>query len=386
MKRRIRTFVLLSALTAGALVPGAAQALNARMATELYLDIRDTERVPAGWTGDVGSCQAGTESKPSIEATLFAVNGMRRFAGLRPVRFDAALNRKALEAALMMRAANANSHTPGPEWPCYTKDGAEAAGTSNLFQGESGAGAMVGYVDDLGVPSLGHRRWVLDPRGVRWGTGSTGSTNALLVAGASSRSNSAPVPAIVAWPPAGTVPWPLVFEDWSASFAARDTDLSSATVAVEVDGESRPVTGVTDLGPGAGEGTALAWRVGLQPSDRAGDRRVSVKIAYGNAKTASYVVDTVSVLPPLAPSVSTKRGRKELKISWKGARERGVPITGFRIKGYAGEGYPGIKRRVGPKVRSVTVPDRTPDRYITLRVFAMSRLGAVSSQVIDVAP
>ncbi len=244
---------------------------------------------------------------------------------------------------------------------------------------------MVGYVDDLGVPSLGHRRWVLDPRGVRWGTGSTGATNALLVAGATSRSSSAPVPAIVAWPPPGTVPWPLVFEDWSASFAARDTDLSSATVAVEVDGESRPVTGVTDLGPGSGEGNALAWRVGLQPSDRAGVRRVSVKITYGTAKTASYVVDALPVRPPLAPRVSRSaaagcarsagRGPGSAASRSRASASRATPARAIRDQA-AGR----TERSLGHR------PGRTPDRYITLRVLALSRLGAVSSQVIDVAP
>ena len=379
--------LLLTLIAVGLVAPASAGAVNARTATDLYLGIRDALRVPSGWTGDAGSCEAGSESRQSVAATLTAVNGMRRFAGLRPVRFDAALNRKALEAALMMRAANANSHFPGPEWPCYTQDGADAAGTSNLYQGESGAGAMVGYVEDLGVPSLGHRRWVLDPRGVRWGTGSTGATNALLVAGANSRSDSSvPVPAVVSWPPPGSVPWPLVFEDWSASFAARDTDLSTATVAVKVDGEPRAVTGVTDLGTGFGEGRTLAWRVSLTASDRARPRRVSVKITYGASKSVSYTVDTLAIgapRPPRDPKATWVRGG--IRVTWKAAQPLGVPVTGYRINGTAGPQFPEVRRRVGPGVREVVIPYKGErPRFLTMHIIALSRLGGTGSARFDV--
>ncbi len=64
---------------------------------------------------------------------------------------DQQLNADALAAALMMRAANRLSHSPGPGWPCYSPQGADGAGRSNLFLGRSGASAMLGYVDDDGT-------------------------------------------------------------------------------------------------------------------------------------------------------------------------------------------------------------------------------------------
>jgi len=236
---------------------------NLEAARAAYLAVRADEQVDAGWTGSSESCSVGVESPASLEATLRTVNTLRRFASVGPVKFDDALNRNALAAALMMRAAGRLSHAPQPGFPCYSEDGVRGAGASNLFLGLSGAAAMVGYVDDGGVASLGHRRWLLDPSKTVFGSGSTGSSNALNVV--TGQRASVPPNTGIAWPPPGWVPWPWIFNDWSVAVGGdgQVTNLSGAQVRVTVDGRPVPVSDVVALGSGAGTGALLKWRVQL---------------------------------------------------------------------------------------------------------------------------
>ena len=349
-------------------------------ATEAYLDLRDLEQIPAGWTGSVEGCVQGVEGSASVDATGQAVNTLRDFAGLPPVAFDPELNRKALAAALMMRAAGALSHQPGPDWPCYTQDGDEAAGRSNLFLGSSGPAAMIGYVDDATVASLGHRRWVLDPRAGTFGTGSTGTTNALLVIGGPADPDPV-IPELVTWPPAGHIPWPLVFEDWSAAISVPGSvDLSSATVAVSVDGQPRATSGVTVLEDGFGTGRTLRWNVELETSDREGAHDVAVRIdgvlIDGAPRQFSYTFAAFPVLPPAPPRFTGRREAGTVAVDWEPAPERGAPVTGYRILGRDGDSAPAFDRTVGPEVRSATIAYDRPRRTLDVQVVPLSRAGS----------
>lgn len=369
----------------------AADAAPADRATALdaFLDLVDASKVPAGWTGSVDGCVPGTESAASIEATRTGVNILRDFAGLTPVSFDAELNRKALAAALMMLAANDLSHTPGPDWPCYTAEGDEAAGNSNLFLGSSGAEAMTGYVDDDGVASLGHRRWVLNPPAATFGTGSTGATNALWVFGPEA---PAPViPEVVAWPPAGHVPWPLVFSDWSAAISVPgDVDLSAATVTTVLDGQTLSTTNVTPLPDGYGTGKTLKWNVGVPAGARERDGHVDVTIGNvlvdGAPREFRYALDAFSVLPPLASEFSGARSRDAVTLSWQAATERGVPVTGYRLAGVDGAGGPEFDMTVGRDARQATIPYADAATSLLVRVIPLSRAGSPDVEPIALAP
>ncbi len=234
--------------------------------------------MPAGWTGSTGGCLIGTESPASLAATLHTVNTLRAFAGLAPVVFDDQLNRRALAAAVMMRAAGRLSHEPDPGWPCFSAEGAAGAGSSNLFLGRSGAAAMVGYVDDEGIDSLGHRRWLLSPEAAVLGSGSTGTTNALLVSGGPAVA-VAPNTA-VAWPPSGWVPWQWIFRDWSLALGAPGQVVTFANpqVAVTIDGALAPVAGVTPIGGGYGSAATLKWQVAIADALTLGQHTIGVTV------------------------------------------------------------------------------------------------------------
>jgi uncharacterized protein YkwD len=279
-----------------------------------WVSVVDATNVPTGWTGSTASCERGAESADSIAATATALNALRDFAGLGPVSFDPAKNDKALAAALMMEAAQNLSHTPGEDWPCSTAEGREAAGRSNLSLGVTGAGAMVGYVDDAGVDSLGHRRWVLDPAATTFGTGSSASANALWTVG-----DNAPAPTgdppLIAWPPDGFVPWSLVFGTWSAAINVPGAEAAAPQVSVAVDGEPRAVSDVRTLEPGFGSADpTIAWTTAISPGDRSADHDVAVAIdgvtVNGTAVPVRYTVRAFAAPPPRITTVGYRLPRK----------------------------------------------------------------------------
>jgi uncharacterized protein YkwD len=295
MRRATLTFLLAVALLGAPAVAQAAPATR-DAAIDAYRAVLDDENVDAGWTGSVDGCVVGTESQASLDATLRTVNTLRSFAGLGPVTFDQTYNHQALAAALMMKAADKLSHTPGPDWPCYSSDGATGAGTSNLFLGLSGASAMVGFVDDGGVGSLGHRRWLIDPGAQVFGSGSTGSSNALKVIGGAQA--AVPAGTTVPWPPAGFVPWPWVFDTWSIALGG-DSDASlfstdNAEVKVTLDGEALSVSNVQTLEDGFGTGRTLSWDVSVPNSATGADRDLKVTIDGVSQNGAPYPISYTS--------------------------------------------------------------------------------------------
>ena len=256
--------------------------------------------MPTGWTGSVETCTVGTEAPESLAATLHAVNTLRSLAGLPPVTFSAEKNARALAAALMMKAAGRLSHITNPAWPCYSSAGALGARTSNLAIGSSGADAIRRYMSDAETPSLGHRRWILDPRATEFGSGSTDTTNALTVVG--SDPDASPE-TVVSWPPPGWVPWPWIFDDWSLALGNGSSKVSfeGATVAVALDGIPVPVSNVSTLPAGFGTGTTLRWEVAIPPSATDGDHTITVVVAGatrdGRPVPIAYTVDAFDPEP-----------------------------------------------------------------------------------------
>lgn len=277
-------------LLAGPVAVAEAAPADRAAAVAVWSAVEQSYATPAGWSGAVAGCSVGTESATSLNATLGAINALRDFAGVPPVALDPELNRKALAAALMMRAAGRLSHYPDPAWPCASDEGIQAAGSSNLYLGLSGPKAMVGYVNDAGVDSLGHRLWLLNPLATIFGSGSTGSSNALWV---TSHQTGAPVPnRVVAWPPAGWVPWQWVFGDWSAVIGTpiQAVDVTGASVAVSIDGVPAAVTGTTQLGSAYGGRAALKWRVDVPGTAPKADRRIDVAISGVTIDGASFPI------------------------------------------------------------------------------------------------
>lgn len=299
--RSLLLFLALALITLPAAAATAAPA-DRDAALAVWKSVQHDQQVDDGWTGSVDTCTVGTESAASLNATLHAVNALRDFAGVAPVSFDDGLNHKALAAALMMRAKGDVSHDPPPDWPCYSDDGHDGAGHSNLALGASGAGAVVLYSADEGLPELGHRRWLLDPNKNVFGSGSTGVTNALYTV--TGPGVAVPPGTQVAWPPGGFFPRELVPSLWSIAIggSGQTVEFQNPQVTMTLDGDAVAVDGVKDIGSGFGTGRTLAWRPTLGSSLDTGDHDVGVTISGvvvdGRPFPVSYTAKVVNEPEP----------------------------------------------------------------------------------------
>jgi hypothetical protein len=210
-----------------------------RLYNSVYLS---SNGIAAQWNGNVGACNAGDTSAAYKNAVLQRINYFRSMSGVAAnINFDAELNRKAREAALMMSANRLLSHQPLFSWTCYSAIGAEAAGESNLGLSTHGYQAISLMMEDPGAEniSVGHRRWVYYPQTKIMGTGDIvpSPINDFPAAHASVIQDdnlfaARPITrdGFVSWPPPGFVPYQLVFPRWSFSYA--NADFSNAIVSM----------------------------------------------------------------------------------------------------------------------------------------------------------
>jgi uncharacterized protein YkwD len=211
------------------------------------------------WSGSVNGCNAGDISADGRANALKLVNLYRFIAGLPEVSTAADRDQKAQACALMMDANNQLSHSPPMNWACYTADGAQAAGNSNISSTPGVEGVDL-YMADPGNPTtIGHRRWILSGSLGPIGLGSTSSRSCMWVIGGSGAVN----PAFTAWPSPGLFP----IQAMNASFQSVDQtgwtiqsssiDLGGAQVTVTDAGQSKPVK-VTQLANNYGSTYAIS--------------------------------------------------------------------------------------------------------------------------------
>jgi uncharacterized protein YkwD len=230
---------------------------------DYYLPANSAE---IGWTGSHAACDPGTTSPAYRQAQIDRVNYFRAMAGVpAEVVVNETWSAKAQHAALMMSSNNALNHTPPATWMCYTADGAEAAGKSNLSLGAIGPAAVDAYMKDRGAgnTAVGHRRWLLYPQSVAMGAGDVpvaagrNGANALWVV--DNGTFGSPRPATrdtyVAWPPPGYVPFQVTYPRWSFSYPGADFSAATVTVTKNSDPISVSLEPITN---GFGENT-IAW-------------------------------------------------------------------------------------------------------------------------------
>ena len=355
----MRTALCLALLGVSARALPAQSPCGREAALEAYrTEILATRTTPAqlAWTGDAAACDPGAPSPLAVEHALRRVNYFRAAAGLGPVTVDAGWSAKAQAAALMMHAEGRSDHFPDTAYACYTDAGREAAGKSNLYVGRWGGDAVVGYVEDPGDnnAAVGHRRWILHPPKERIGLAFTDRADAMwVVGGAGPRPDT---PDGVAWPPAGYVPAPLIFERWS--FSRHRADFSSAAVAMTgPDGAPIALT-QNEVTDGFADNT-LVWEPDL---GEAGVRRnptedlsytvtVTGVVEGGEPTSYSYVVTAMAVdvegcegriasgvadgLTAAAPRVGYRRATGELTFDGVSAGAGGFEATVFDELGRA---------------------------------------------------
>ncbi len=278
-----------------------------------------SEGFSIGWTGYLASCTPGTTDPAFRDLVGVRINYFRAMAGVPAgIVFDSTFNTKDQAAALIMSANNSLSHYPPNTWSCYSADGYEAAGNSNIAIGNAGPAAITAYMEDFGDNNtvVGHRRWLLYPQTQLMGTGDVPAT------GSKPEGNAVwvqdghyfdPRPAtrdnFVSWPPPGFVPYRVVFPRWSISYP--NANFSGATVTMSSNGVNVAATKETVQG-NVGENTLVWYPSGLDPTQPyawprpAADTlyNISVQNVSGSGVPSSFSYQ-VTVFDPQVPGPDT---------------------------------------------------------------------------------
>ncbi|MDR1824930.1 MAG: CAP domain-containing protein, partial [Bifidobacteriaceae bacterium] len=268
------------------LVPMAIDTTNRTAVSNAYINtLLPALTTAVTWNGNKANCvtgsptaqpssATGTASTTVQTATLQAINYYREMAGLQPVTENTTGSNYALQAALIMHAQGALSHSPDNTWACYSSDGAAGASSSNISLGASSAGAIQGQVDDYGAgnTAVGHRRWILYPPLSQVGMGSTSNSMALKVFGTGTANGNTRPSGGTAWPSAGyfpyevypssgrwsyTLPSPASFTDATVTVTKDSTTYTTSVIGLNgsygdraivwtVDGITRPAQGAVD--------------------------------------------------------------------------------------------------------------------------------------------
>jgi uncharacterized protein YkwD len=258
---------------------------------ESYLN---SETNSVQFNDDENSCTVGSLSESVQNKVLARINYYRTEVGLPSVTFDAVLNAKAMEGALMIKSNNQLSHTPPTTWKCYSADGYESCNKGNIYLGRNTSNAIDGYIQDPGSgnKAVGHRRWILYSRGNKLGHGSTNKSSVLYVIG-----NTVPVPEdmpeFTSWPPKGYAIGRLIHPRWSISIPSANFDNAIVAMTGPI-GESISLV-QNDVYNGYGDNT-LVWEPnGIANTIDGNEYSVSVSnvLVDGVAKSFDYKVTVV---------------------------------------------------------------------------------------------
>jgi hypothetical protein len=211
------------------------------------------------WSGSVATCDPGDVATPGRENALRVTNLYRWLADLPPIETSAQNDALAQACALMMHANEMLSHGPPMSWTCWTQQGADGAGMSNI-SGTPGVFAVDLYMVDPGNPTtLGHRRWLLSNSIGPTGIGSTDTYSCMVTLGGT---NMVGEP-WMAWPPPGAFPLQAGRIEWTNidetgwSLQSDTIDFAGAQVQITEGGEDRPVA-ITQLAGGYGSAFAIS--------------------------------------------------------------------------------------------------------------------------------
>lgn len=240
----------------------------------------------------VSSCDAGQLKASEKALALAKVNAIRALHRLPAVAYDFASDIQTSKSALISVANAKLTHAPTTDDKCYTAEGKDGSGSSNLYISYSSAprtlasdAAVVAFLIDDGVASLGHRRWLLHPFLSHTSFGRVDGTPlvsspwsnvtgmSLKVIGFPSADLTSTNIEYIAYPE-GDYPSAYFKHGWYMSFSllanksgtfangSSAVDFSAATVEVrDVGGVTLPVTEQSANYSGYGIPNALQWKV-----------------------------------------------------------------------------------------------------------------------------
>lgn len=292
---------------------------------------------------DAAACDPGVLSEVEKMKVLEHLNFIRALHRLEPVSYDFDSDDETAEGSLIIAANKLATHTPDPSFDCYTDTGRNGSETSNINFAVYGSSPsepllssstfdIVQYLIDDNVPSLSHRRWLLNPflDKISYGrvdlvypidtSGEVVHSSILKVIYEDKATLPADTPNFVAYPQ-GDYPLDLFKLGWFWSFSALAdandywnndlVDYSQATISVSGDRGAHRVHSQAHNTDAAGLANMIQWRV---DDVRVGEKyrvRVGNVRVRGQIQNFEYPVTITSPafrefqIPVLDSSVST---------------------------------------------------------------------------------
>jgi len=260
--------------------------------------------IPAGWTGEVPSCNAGNVYSFYNLSTVQTINYFRVMCGLPELFLDNFYTQKCQESSLIMFANNILTHQPTNDLLCWTAFGAEAAASSNIGWGGGPVGVLSCMNEGVyGNYEVGHRRWFLFPPSISVGSGSVyesyyNGVNTIWVLTPFGIRPS--LPEFVSWPSKGYVPYPVVFAKWS--FSLKGANFSQSSVKMKKIGGSSISLVRYPLAYGYGDPT-IVWLPSLAFNQGMSDKtyEVTIKDVNVGGQIKNYIYRVTVIDPGPAP-------------------------------------------------------------------------------------
>lgn len=116
---------------------------------------------------DVANCKTGTLKQSEKDKMLEALNKVRDLHKLPHFEYDKSFDDEAMEISLICCANGKLEHKPDPSYQCYSQTGYNGGISTNLWGSGSNSypseASIKTWMNDVGQPSLGHRRWIVNP-------------------------------------------------------------------------------------------------------------------------------------------------------------------------------------------------------------------------------
>ncbi len=238
--------------------------------------LRTREQVCQRWRADYGnraqqqwqlepmtSCEVGVLHPDVVDDALRRMSLFRWLVGLGPVTSRPEHLVITQACATTLAASNRGlSHSLDNSWTCYSDDARAGAGSSNIAMGVGNPADSVDlYIQDRGVPSLGHRRWIFNPPMGATGFGQRGAYSCMY----SFDQSAGGAAEYVAYPAPGFFPQDALLGVWSFSSSRHALSASSTVSITTAAGAPLTVSNIYVPDSGYGQPT-LAWSVaGAQP-------------------------------------------------------------------------------------------------------------------------
>lgn len=247
------------------------------------------------WNGSIDrQCNEGKMNNVIITKAQQRINYFRRMAEVSDnIILTEDNNENCQFAALMCQANGSMSHEPSDAWRCFVPAGLDALKLSILSKD---ANPLIAITAAMGHnhPTVGNRRWLLNPYAQYMGIGTAADYTAILAVDNSNKKDTTKYKTTaVTWPPQGYCPKMLVFKKWSFSL---DNQLKGASVAMKyANGETINIK-TEPLENGYGLNT-LVWEPEINTTKLSGDTTIIITITLANKKTFSYTVTIIDIKP-----------------------------------------------------------------------------------------